>query len=128
MFPYSFLASTHSVDAAGRLWILSPLKSERFLSYSFRARNTGSTTITRAMTAVEARIGRPATDRDIAQELKLELREYQQMLTSTHGGRLLSLDALVDLPLLEAPPPRTESNLPPVFCDPVIPPGGTQSS
>lgn len=64
----------------------------------WRPRRTREETqkITRAITAVEARIGRPATDRDIAQELELELREYQQMLTSTHGGRLLSLDALVE--------------------------------
>lgn len=50
--------------------------------------------ITRAITVVEARLGRPATDRDIAQELELGLREYQQMLINTHSARLLSLDAL----------------------------------
>ena len=50
--------------------------------------------ITRAIAAAEARLGRPATDRDIAAELEMELQDYQHMLMNTHGARLLSLDAL----------------------------------
>ncbi|GAA4649559.1 RNA polymerase sigma factor FliA [Kistimonas scapharcae] len=50
--------------------------------------------ITRAIAAVEARLGRPATDRDIAEELEMELQDYQHMLMNTHGARLLSLESL----------------------------------
>lgn len=48
--------------------------------------------IERAMSRVEGREGRPATDEEVARELGVDLRRYHQMLQETQGAALLSLE------------------------------------
>lgn len=48
--------------------------------------------IERAMSRVEGRTGRPATDVEVAAELGVDLRRYHQMLQETQGAALLSLE------------------------------------
>ncbi|MCF8067772.1 MAG: FliA/WhiG family RNA polymerase sigma factor [Desulfobacterales bacterium] len=48
--------------------------------------------IEKAVTAVEARVGRPAEDTEVAEQLGIELEAYFHMLSSIHGVALLSLD------------------------------------
>jgi len=47
-----------------------------------------------AVHAVEQRVGRPATEAEVAAQLGLGLAAYQQMLGDAHGGQLLYLDDL----------------------------------
>lgn len=48
--------------------------------------------ISQAMAAVEARLGRDASDSEIAAELDVSLEEYFQMLQDASGGRLFSYE------------------------------------
>ncbi|MDO4905160.1 MAG: RNA polymerase sigma factor FliA [Lautropia sp.] len=48
--------------------------------------------IEQAIHAVEQRHGRPATEREIADELQMSLEEYQRLLSSAKGSQLLYLE------------------------------------
>ena len=48
--------------------------------------------VSEAMTAVEARIGRDASDKQVAKELGVELDEYHSMLNDTACSRLFSFE------------------------------------
>ncbi len=52
--------------------------------------------ISDAVRKIEARIGRDAQDKDIADELGVSLDEYFSMLQDTRGGRLFSFDDLLE--------------------------------
>ena len=45
-----------------------------------------------ALSRLEQRLGRPAQESEVAAELGVDLREYQQMLGDSHGGQLLYYD------------------------------------
>ncbi|MDO4681535.1 MAG: RNA polymerase sigma factor FliA [Lautropia sp.] len=48
--------------------------------------------IEQAIHAVEQRLGRPATEREIAGEMDLSLEDYQRLLSSARGAQLLYLE------------------------------------
>lgn len=48
--------------------------------------------IEQAIHAVEQRLHRPATEREIAEELQLSLEDYQRLLSSAKGAQLLYLE------------------------------------
>jgi RNA polymerase sigma factor for flagellar operon FliA len=50
--------------------------------------------VSSAMRAVEARLGRDATDREIADEMGVSVDEYFDMVKDANSGRLFSLDDL----------------------------------
>lgn len=52
--------------------------------------------IGRAMQALEARLGRDPTDREIAAELQMTLDQYYQALSDAAAGKLHSFDALLE--------------------------------
>lgn len=52
--------------------------------------------ISQAMQQLEARLGREATDNEVAQALQLSLDEYHQMLGDSLGGRLFSYNEVLD--------------------------------
>ena len=49
-----------------------------------------------AMRAVEARLGRPAKDHEVAAELEMSLEEYYTILSDTAGSKLFSFDDLLE--------------------------------
>lgn len=52
--------------------------------------------INQAMSAVEARTGRDASDSEIAAELDIDISEYHAMASNAVSGRLFSLEALTE--------------------------------
>ncbi|HKO88564.1 MAG TPA: RNA polymerase sigma factor FliA [Burkholderiales bacterium] len=49
-------------------------------------------TIESAMSKIEQRLGRAAQESEIAAEMGISLREYQEMLDDSHGGQLIYYD------------------------------------
>ncbi len=52
--------------------------------------------VSEAVREVEMRTGRDATDREVAQELGVDLDEYYRILADTRGSRLFSFDDLME--------------------------------
>lgn len=61
-----------------------------------RSVHRNSRLVSAAVSAVESRTGRDASDREIADELEVSLETYHQMLSDTRGSRLFSYDGLME--------------------------------
>jgi RNA polymerase sigma factor for flagellar operon FliA len=68
------------------------LDSLRGLDWASRDRRRKAKQIEAAMAAAEQRVGRSATEEEIAEELELDLEEYRQWLVDIRGLTLNSLD------------------------------------
>ncbi len=67
--------------------------------------------VSEAVRAVEARLRRDASDREIAEELGVDIDEYHQLLSDTRSSRLFSFDGLMED---GAPEPRGGGSSEPV--------------
>ncbi|AJQ95966.1 DNA-directed RNA polymerase specialized sigma subunit [Gynuella sunshinyii YC6258] len=61
-----------------------------------RSVHRNSRRISEAIHNVEARVGRDASDQEIAEELGVELNEYYSLLQDTQGSKLFSYEDLLD--------------------------------
>lgn len=75
--------------------ILDELRRDSWMPRSVQQK---SRKLTKAIKTVENRIGRTATDREIAAELGITLAEYGELLESVAGGTLFSLEDQTDIP------------------------------
>ncbi|MGQ9698611.1 MAG: FliA/WhiG family RNA polymerase sigma factor [Armatimonadota bacterium] len=72
--------------------ILETLREEDWVPRSVRDR---AKQIEKAMSSLEARLGRPATESEIARELNIGLDEYHRLLSDTARAGILSLEETV---------------------------------
>ncbi len=68
-----------------------------------RSVHKNSRAISDGLRRTEARLGRNASESEVAQEMKLDLDVYQEMLQNSMSGRLFSLDDMMDADAMMEP-------------------------